>query len=62
VDVSPPAAVDAGQYPTQTAVIVGRIELAVTPPVWLDDVQVYPDVDKTPGPCRRNSAGPRATR
>ncbi|HEX5790198.1 MAG TPA: hypothetical protein VFY13_03545, partial [Luteolibacter sp.] len=26
--------------------IVGRIELAATPPVWLDDVQVYPDVDK----------------
>lgn len=26
--------------------IIGRIELAATPPVWLDDVQVYPDVDK----------------
>jgi len=26
--------------------IVGRIELAATPPVWVDDVQVYPDVDK----------------
>ena len=26
--------------------IVGRIELAATPPVWIDDVQVYPDVDK----------------
>jgi hypothetical protein len=26
--------------------IVGRIELASTPTVWLDDVQVYPDVDK----------------
>jgi len=26
--------------------IVGRIELASTPPVWLDEVQVYPDVDK----------------
>ena len=26
--------------------IVGRIELAASPPVWLDDVQVYPDVDK----------------
>jgi hypothetical protein len=24
--------------------IVGRIELAATPPVWLDEVQVYPDV------------------
>ncbi|MCF7674255.1 MAG: hypothetical protein K9N23_09995 [Akkermansiaceae bacterium] len=24
--------------------IVGRIELAATPPVWLDDVQVYPNV------------------
>ena len=23
--------------------IVGRIELAATPPVWIDDVQVYPD-------------------
>lgn len=23
--------------------IIGRIELAATPPVWLDDVQVYPD-------------------
>ncbi|MEI6178907.1 MAG: beta-glucuronidase, partial [Verrucomicrobiota bacterium] len=26
--------------------IIGRIELAVTPPVWIDEVQVYPDVDK----------------
>ena len=26
--------------------IVGRIELASTPTVWLEDVQVYPDVDK----------------
>jgi hypothetical protein len=26
--------------------IVGRIELASTPPVWIDDVQVYPDVDR----------------
>jgi len=26
--------------------IVGRIELSATPPVWIDDVQVYPDVDK----------------
>ena len=26
--------------------IIGRIELAATPPVWIDDVQVYPDVDK----------------
>ncbi len=26
--------------------IVGRIELAATPPVWLDDVQVHPDFAK----------------
>ncbi len=26
--------------------IIGRVELAATPPVWMDDVQVYPDVDK----------------
>ena len=26
--------------------IIGRIELAATSPVWLDEVQVYPDVDK----------------
>ena len=26
--------------------IVGRIELAATPPVWIDDVQVYPEVEK----------------
>jgi hypothetical protein len=26
--------------------IVGRIELASTPPVWIDDVQVYPNVAK----------------
>ena len=26
--------------------IIGRIELAGTPPVWIDDVQVYPDVEK----------------
>jgi hypothetical protein len=25
---------------------IGRIELTATPPVWMDDVQVYPDVDK----------------
>lgn len=24
--------------------IIGRIELGTTPPVWIDDVQVYPDV------------------
>ena len=33
--------------------IIGRIELAATPPVWIDDVQVYPDVDKKIGArCR----------
>ena len=26
--------------------IIGRIALEATPPVWIDDVQVYPDVDK----------------
>ncbi len=26
--------------------IVGRIELQATDPVWLDDIQVYPDVEK----------------
>ena len=26
--------------------IIGRIELAATSPVWIDEVQVYPDVDK----------------
>lgn len=26
--------------------IIGRIELAATPPVWLDEVQIYPDVDE----------------
>ena len=26
--------------------IIGRIELAKTPPVWIDNVQVYPNVDK----------------
>ena len=26
--------------------IIGRIELSATPPVWIDDVQVYPDMDK----------------
>ena len=26
--------------------IIGRIELAASPPVWLDDVQVYPDLDR----------------
>ena len=25
--------------------IIGRIEMSATPPVWLEDVQVYPDVD-----------------
>jgi hypothetical protein len=26
--------------------IVGRIELGATPPVWIDDVQIYPDVER----------------
>jgi hypothetical protein len=26
--------------------IIGRIELAATPPVWIADAQVYPDVDR----------------
>lgn len=26
--------------------IVGRIELSATPPIWIDEVQVYPDPDK----------------
>ena len=26
--------------------IIGRIELAATPPVWIEEVQVYPDVEK----------------
>ena len=26
--------------------IIGRIDLTATPPVWIDDVQVYPDLDK----------------
>ena len=26
--------------------IIGRIELAATPPVWLAEVQVYPDIDR----------------
>ena len=25
---------------------IGRIELATTPPVWIDDVQVYPNIEK----------------
>jgi hypothetical protein len=35
-----------GGTPTDMNGIVGRIELAATPPVWIDDVQVYPDVDR----------------
>ncbi len=26
--------------------IIGRIELTATPPVWIDDAQAYPDVDR----------------
>ena len=26
--------------------IIGRIELAATPPVWMDDVQIYPNITK----------------
>ncbi len=26
--------------------VIGRIELAATPPVWIDQVQVYPDTDQ----------------
>ena len=35
-----------GGVPGNMNGIIGRIELAATPPVWIDDVQVYPDVDK----------------
>lgn len=36
----------AGGVPGNMNGIVGRIELNATPPVWIDDVQVFPDVDK----------------
>jgi len=35
-----------GGTPNNMNGIIGRIELAATPLVWIDDVQVYPDVDK----------------
>ncbi len=35
-----------GGTPDNMNGIIGRIELKATPPVWIDDVEVYPDVDK----------------
>lgn len=36
----------AGGVPNNMNGVIGRIELNATPPVWIDDVQVYPDVDR----------------
>ena len=35
-----------GGTPTDMNGIIGRIELRMTEPVWIDDVQVYPDVQR----------------
>ena len=46
LDLGPfPSALRGGTWGNMNG-IIGRIELASTAPVWLDDVQVYPDVDK----------------
>ncbi len=46
VDVGPSAHSVSDQTQTAWNGIVGRLELRATNPVWIDDVQVYPDVAK----------------
>lgn len=45
-DMGPWAHSTSEQTQTNWNGIVGRIELRATDPVWLDDVQVYPDIDR----------------
>jgi hypothetical protein len=46
INVGGIASVLFGGIPGNMNGVVGRIELAAMPPVWIDDMQVYPDVDK----------------
>jgi len=46
LDLGPFVSALFGGTPGNMNGIIGRIELASTPPVWIDDVQVYPDPDK----------------
>ena len=46
INLGPIVSALAGGVPGNMNGIIGRIELAATPPVWIADVQVYPDVDK----------------
>jgi len=46
LDLGPFVSALFGGTPGNLNGIIGRIELAATPPVWIDDVQVYPDVDR----------------
>lgn len=48
INLGPIVSALAGGVPGNMNGIIGRIELAATPPVWIADVQVYPDVDKKP--------------
>ncbi len=46
LDLGPFVSALFGGTPGNMNGIIGRIELAATPPVWIDTVQVYPDVSK----------------
>lgn len=46
LDLGPFVSALFGGTPGNMNGIIGRIELQATPPVWIDDVQVFPDPDK----------------
>jgi hypothetical protein len=46
LDLGPFVSALFGGTPGNLNGIIGRIELSATPPVWIDDAQVYPDVER----------------
>jgi hypothetical protein len=46
LDLGPFVSALFGGTPGNLNGIIGRIELSATPPVWIEDAQVYPDVDR----------------
>jgi len=46
LDLGPFVSALFGGTPGNMNGVIGRLELHATPPVWLDEVQVYPDTDK----------------
>ena len=46
LDLGPFVSALFGGTPGNMNGVIGRIELNATPPVWIDEAQVYPDIDK----------------